>query len=672
MAGVKLETQGRIGVLVIDNPPVNAMSRGIPRAILARLADANADPSVDAVVLMGGGAGTIAGADIREFGQPWPEGEPTLRDAITGIEASAKPVVAALAGSTLGGGLELAMACQYRVAAAGAQVGQPEIKLGFPPGAGGTQRLPRLAGAEAALAMILDGNPVPADKARTLGILDTVIEDDLCAGAVRFAEHRLAAGGPHARARDRPVAVKDASVFPTARAEASKKRGPKQAALACIDCIEAAVTLPFDQGLAKERALFELCLASEDSRALRHVFFAERAAAKVPGIGPDVVPRVIASAAVIGSGTMGGGITMCFADAGISVRILDADPAALQRGLATIGRNYQASAAKGRLTAEDVEQRMALITPIDSFDKIGDADIVIEAVFEEMAVKKDVFAKLDKAAKPGAVLASNTSYLDIDAIAAAVPARAGYVLGTHFFSPANVMRLLEVVRTKTVSPETLATVLALGRRLRKVPVVSGVCYGFIGNRMLEGYLRQAEFLLEEGASPAEVDKAITDFGFPMGPFAMVDLAGLDIGWRKRKATAAARDPAKRYSPVNDRLCELGRFGQKTGAGWFRYEKGSRAPIPDPAVDEVIAASAREQGIARRRIGADEIAQRCLTPLVDEGKLILAEGIAARSGDIDTVWVNGYAFPAWKGGPMYWGERVAANTGTQQTPSSPVR
>jgi len=657
MPSVSLEKQGRIGVIVIDNPPVNAMSRGIPRAILVRLGEANADPSVDGLVLIGGGTGTIAGADIREFGQPWPEGEPSLRDAIAGIEASPKPVAAALAGPTLGGGLELAMSCHYRVASPVAQVGQPEIKLGFPPGAGGTQRLPRLCGAEAALTMILDGNPISAEKARTLGILDAVIPDDLRAGAISFVQTRLTAGGKHPLTRDRTVAIKVTGLFAAARADAAKRRGPRGAALACIDCVEAATTLPFEQGLAKERAAFETCLASDESAALRHVFFAERAAAKVQGLGAEVRPRAIATAAVIGSGTMGGGIVMCFADAGIPVRLFDADPAALQRGLATIRRNYEATAAKGRITAADVETRMAFITPVASFEQLRDADIVIEAVFEEMAVKQEVFGKLDKIAKRGAILASNTSYLDIDAIAGSVPARAGYVLGTHFFSPANVMRLLEVVRTRTVSPETLATVLTLGRRLKKVPVISGVCYGFIGNRMLEGYLLQAEFLLEEGASPSQVDKAITDFGFPMGPFAMLDLAGLDIGWRKRKSQAAGRDPKRRYSPVSDRLCEMGRFGQKTGAGWYRYDKGSRAPIPDPLVGEIVAAAAREQGIAQRAIEAREILDRCLLPLVNEGARILEEGIAARSSDIDTVWVNGYAFPAWKGGPMFWAERI---------------
>ena len=532
MSGVSLDRLRTIGVITIANPPVNAMSAGIPGAIIARLAEANADASVQAVILCGSGNGTIAGADIREFGKVWPTSEPTLRDAIAAIEASAKPVVAALAGSALGGGLELAMGCHYRVSDAGTMLGQPEIKLGFPPGAGGTQRLPRLAGVKAALAMILDGNPVDAARAQDLGIIDAVIAGALRDGAVRFAEAKIAAGGPHPITRNRAVPAADPAIFAGARDAAHKQRGPRQAALACIDCVEAAATLPFEQGITLERRLFDACLASPQSQALRHIFFAERAAAKIPGLDKSVPPRPIASAGVIGSGTMGSGITMCFADAGIPVRLMDADPAALQRGLATIRRNYEATAAKGRLTAADVETRMALITPVSEFSALAEADIIIEAVYEEIAVKQDVFARLDRVAKPGAILASNTSYLDIDAIAAIVPARKGYVLGTHFFSPANVMRLLEVVRTKTVSIETLAAVLALGRRLGKQPVVSGVCFGFIGNRMLEGYLREAEFMVEEGATPEQVDKVITTFGFPMGPFAMSDLAGLDIGDRK--------------------------------------------------------------------------------------------------------------------------------------------
>lgn len=661
MGSVSLARQNAIGVLTIDNPPVNAMSVGIPAGIIARLAESNSDPDLAAIVLRGAGSGTIAGADIRQFGTPWPPGEPNLRDAIAAIEASAKPVIAALAGSTLGGGLELAMGCHYRVASAGCVIGQPEIKLGFPPGAGGTQRLPRLAGAEAALAMILEGLPISAVEALDLGIIDAIMAENLLAGAVSFADRQIASGRPHGRVRDRPVLLNDQMSFEVARRKVRARRGPIQAALACIDCVEAATTVPFEAGLARERALFDECLASDESKALRHVFFAGRTAGKLPGLAKGIVALPIETAAVIGSGTMGAGIAMCLADAGIPVGLFDADASALQRGLATIKRNYDATAAKGRISSADVAKRLGLIRPISELSGIAAADIIVEAVFEDMKVKLDVFAKLDAAAKPGAVLASNTSYLDIDVIAASMPGRVGNVLGMHFFSPANVMRLLEIVRTQTASDQTVMTALALARRMGKQPVISGVCYGFIGNRMLEGYLREAEFLLAEGSTPAAVDKAITDFGFPMGPFAMSDLAGLDIGWRKRRSRAAQRNPALRYSPISDRLCEQGRFGQKTNAGWYRYAEGSRVPQSDPIVAGLIDGTAKDQGFIRRPIPASEIIQRCLLPLVNEGARILEERIALRASDIDTVWINGYAFPSWKGGPMFWADQAGLST-----------
>jgi 3-hydroxyacyl-CoA dehydrogenase len=653
--GAQVSNVDGIAVISIDNPPVNAMSPGVPDAIIAGIAQANADPAAVAIVLQGGGSGGIAGADIRMFGKPWPEGKATLRDVITAIEASAKPVVAALKLQTLGGGLEIALGCHYRVAAPAAAVGQPEVKLGFPPGAGGTQRLPRLAGIEAALAMIVDGNPVPAKRAKELGIVDAIVDGDVTSGAVRFAKARVAAGGPHRLARELPIEPRDKAWFDAKRAEIAKKARGQRAAIACVDCVEVAVTLPFDQGVSQEREIFEACMQSAESRALRHVFFAERAAGKVAGLAKDQATMPIASAAVIGSGTMGSGITMCFADAGIPVAILDTNPAQLERGLANIRKNYEATAAKGRLTGADVEKRMSLIRPVASYDNLKDADIVVEAVFEDMGVKTQVFAELDQVAKPTAILASNTSYLDVDQIAAMLPKRAGKVLGLHFFSPANVMRLLEVVRTRTVSTETLATALALGRKLRKLPIVAGVCHGFIGNRMLSGYLREAEFLLEEGASPADVDKAITDFGLPMGPFAVKDLAGLDIGYRNRRAFAHLRDPSKRRSSVDDRLNELGRLGQKTSAGYYRYEAGSRTPIPDPIVDQVIAEAAAAAGVSRRQIAPEEIVARCLYPLVNEGARVLEEAIALRASDIDLVWINGYGFPAWRGGPMHWAD-----------------
>lgn len=661
MPGADYTVTDGIAVITIDNPPVNAMSPGVPDAIIAGIKQANADPAVAAIVLRGGGAGGIAGADIRMFGKPWPADKASLRDVITAIEASGKPAVAALRSQTLGGGLEIALGCHYRVAAPDAAVGQPEVKLGFPPGAGGTQRLPRLAGLEAALAMIVDGNPVPARQANALGVIDAVIDGDLRAGAVAFASARVAAGGPHLLARDKAIEAKDKAWFDAKRAEIAKKARGQKAAVACADCVEAAVNLPFDQGIKREREIFEACMMSAESAALRHVFFAERAASKVPGIAKDTQTTPIAGAAVIGSGTMGSGITMCFADAGIPVTILDSNAAQLERGIGNIRKNYEATASKGRLTAADVEKRMGLITPVTSYDALKTADIIIEAVFEEMPVKKQVFAALDKVAKPSAILASNTSYLDVNEIAAALPGRAGKVLGLHFFSPANVMRLLEVVRTSSASPETLATALMLGKKLRKLPIVAGVCHGFIGNRMLSGYLREAEFLLEEGASPSQVDKAITDFGMPMGPFAVKDLAGLDIGYRNRKAFAHLRDPKKRTSSVDDRLNEMGRLGQKSGSGYYRYEAGSRTPVPDPVVDQVIAEAAKAAGIARRNIGAEEMVARCLYPLVNEGARVLEDGMALRASDIDLVWINGYAFPAWRGGPMHWADTTGLKT-----------
>jgi 3-hydroxyacyl-CoA dehydrogenase len=655
------ERRGSVGIITVENPPVNAMSVGVPRAIIGCLEQANADETVKAVVFRGGGGGTIAGADIRLFGRPWPKGEPTLREVITAFEASPKPVIAAIKGSCLGGGMEMALGCHYRVASPDASVGQPEVKLGFPPGAGGTQRWPRVAGVEAALGVCVDGNPVPAAKAKAMGALDAVIEGDLLAGAIAFAEARIAAGGGHPRTRDRAVPAHDPGMFQAMRERIAKRARGQRAPFACIECVEAAVALPIDEGLKREREIFEACMASDESRALRHVFFAERAIGKVPGISKSTTLKPIETGGVVGSGTMGTGITMNFANAGIPVRIFDADRGALDRGMATIRKNYESSVGRGSLTREKAEKALSLITPIGSLGELSDVDMVIEAVFEEMPIKLEVFRALDRACKKGAILASNTSYLNIDAIADAIPGRKGDVLGTHFFSPANIMRLLEVVRTRTVSPETLASVLALGRRMRKVAVVAGVCHGFIGNRMLEGYMREAWFLLEEGASPQQVDAAITDFGFSMGPFAVGDLAGLDIGWRKRKANAHLRAPNTRYTAIGDRLCEMGRYGQKTGAGFYRYEPGSRTPIPDPVVDDLIAKLAREAGIRRRAIGTQEILERCLYPLVNEGARILDEGIALRGGDIDIVWINGYGFPAWRGGPMHWADTVGLAT-----------
>ena len=657
MGGASLERTAAVGVITIDNPPVNAMSPGVPGAILARLSEAQADDAIEAVVLRGAGKGALAGADIRSFGKPWPEGEPTLRDVIPAIEQSAKPVIAALSGYCLGGALEMALSCHYRVASRKTQVGQPEVALGFPPGAGGTQRLPRLAGVEKALAMIVDGTPIDAGEAAEHGILDRVIDGDLLEGAVAFAQERIAAGPPHPLARERTPELKDPEIFATTRARLERRARGQRAPVACLECVELALELPFDEGIRKEREIFAACMASAESTALRHVFFAERAARRVPGIDKETPVRPIESAAIVGAGTMGRGIATCFANAGIPVRLMDSDSDALERALAAIRGDYEQRVARGRIGAADAEARIGLIEPIQTLEQVAGTDLVIEAVFEEMPLKEEVFRSLDAVCDEGAIIASNTSYLDVNHLADLVPGRRGNVLGLHFFSPAQVMRLLEVVRTDSATPETLATVLALARRLGKLAVVAGVCHGFIGNRMLEGYAREVRFLLEEGASPAEIDSALTGFGMAMGPCAVSDLAGLDVSWRKRKADAHLRDPAKRYSAVADRLCELGRFGQKTGAGFYRYEPGSRTPIPDPEVDALIAEVAAESGINRRTIGADEIVERCLYPLVNEGARILDEGIALRASDIDLVWINGYGFPRWRGGVMHWADAV---------------
>ena len=635
---------------------MNAISIGVPRALMARLAQANGDAGVNAIVVTGAGRGFIAGADIREFGKPRDPDEPTLRDLIDALEASTKPVFTAMHGSVLGGGLELAMACNYRCAAQDANLGQPEVNIGIPPGAGGTQRLPRLIGMPKALDMIVGGKPIGAEDALRHGLVDQLVEGDLVSEVCAYAASVVAATDSHPRTRDRDIQLDDPDIFANYRRSIERRTRGRRAPYACIECLEFAVELPFDDGIRREREMFDVCMASTEAKALRYVFFGERQAAKVEGLDKSTPTRAIREAAVIGAGTMGGGITMNFANAGIAVSILDQTQAALDRGMATITRNYAATVSKGRLSQAEMDQRLALIRPTLELADVKSADIVIEAVFEEMDIKLDTFKRLDELCKPGAILASNTSYLDVNKIARSTR-RPADVLGMHFFSPANVMRLLEIVRTETCGNDVLATVLVLAKRLRKVSVVSGVCHGFIGNRMLEGYFREANFLLEEGASPQQVDKVMTGFGMSMGPFTVSDLAGLDIGWRKRKAAAPTRDPSVRYSTVADTLCEQGRFGQKTQAGYYRYKPGDRTPIPDETVEAVILAAAAAAGIDRRNIDDHEILSRCLYPLVNEGALILEAGIAARASDIDTVWVNGYGFPTYRGGPMFHADTV---------------
>ena len=655
MSLVKYEKRGEVGLVLVDNPPVNAFSVGVPRGIMEALAGAAADAEVSAVVVAGSGRTFIAGADIKRLGA-WPEGEPNLRDAIEECEASEKPVVAAIHGHALGGGLELAMACHYRVSTADARLGQPEVRIGVPPGAGGTQRLPRLVGAGKALEMILSGAPITGAQAAKAGLVDRAVEGDLIGEALAFAAERAAGGGPHSKVRDREVRVDDPGIFDAMRKQIERRARGMRAPYACIECVEASVQLPFDEGIAREYEIFDAQVRSPEAAALRHVFFAERQITRVPGLAKDTRARDIREGAVIGAGTMGSGIAMNFANAGIPVKLFDLGREQIDRAMAAIERNYASTVSKGRLSEDAMHERLARISPVLELGAVASADFVIEAVFEEMALKLETFARLDEICKPGAIIASNTSYLDVNRIAAAT-GRASQVLGTHFFSPANVMRLLEVVRTDTVSDEVLATALALGRRMGKVPVVSGVCHGFIGNRMLEGYLREAVFLVEEGALPQDVDRVLTDFGFPMGPFAVSDLAGLDIGWRSRRDHRAAEDERRYSGTIGDRLCERGCFGQKTGSGYYCYEAGSRAPIPSPEVEALIEEVSAELGIERRAIDDDEILSRCVYPLINEGAKVLDEGIALRAGDIDIVWLNGYGFPAHRGGPMHYADHV---------------
>lgn len=656
--------RGAAALIVLDNPPVNALGGALRQAIVTSLEQVAEDTQIAAIVLTGRGRCFSGGADIREFGQPLQPGVPDLSEVIEAVENCPKPVIAAIHGVALGGGLELALGCHYRVSAPAARLGLPEVKLGLLPGAGGTQRLPRLIGVEAALDAMLSGEPLPAEVARQLGLIDEVIEGDLIEGAVAFAERRIADGKPPRKTReldDKIHAARDTpDLFDRARKKIERRARGLISPQLIIQCVENAVSLPFEKGLAEERELFLRCRESEQSKAQRHVFFAERQATKIPDVPGDTPALPIASAAVVGSGTMGGGIAMNFANAGIPVRLLDVAPEALAKGLSIIQNNYAASVARGRISQEQMDTRLFLIGGTTDYSDIAGADIVIEAVFEEMDIKKEVFRALDSTCKAGAILTSNTSTLDIDEIAS-VTGRPEQVVGTHFFSPANVMRLMENVRGAKTSPQTLATVMKLSKTLGKAGVLVGVCDGFVGNRMLYAYTRQASFLLEEGALPQQIDKAIYDFGLPMGPFAMGDLAGLDIGWRVRQRKAETRPKDQRYSPIADRICEKGRFGQKTGAGWYRYGEGSRAPIPDPEIEELIIGVSAELGIARRQIGEDEILERCLYPLINEAAKILEEGIALRPSDIDVIWVYGYGFPVYRGGPLYYADQIGVKT-----------
>ena len=654
---VKLARRDDIAVVTIDNPPVNALSPGIPEGIVAALNASSGDESVRAVVLIGAGHTFIAGADIREFGKIVAGARPplSLLPYLQAIEDSVKPVVVAIHGSALGGGLETAMCGHYRVIAPGAQVGQPEVKLGLIPGAGGTQRLPRLAGVAKAVEMCASGESVKAEEAVSLGIADRLIEGDLLEGAIAFAHEIVGQPAPKTRERNEKLTSADAALFEAARERARQRSRGLTAPLRAIDAVEAATKLSFDKGCERETELFNECLFSTQSKALIHAFFGERTVSKIPGISKEVKPLDIRRAAVIGAGTMGGGIAMTYANAGIPVTLKETSQEALDRGVNNIRHNYAATVAKGRLAQPAMDERLLRITPQLTYDGFEQADIIVEAVFESMAVKKQVFAEIDKVAKPDAVLASNTSSLDIDEIAS-VTGRPKMVVGNHFFSPANVMRLLEVVRGQATADQVIATSMALGKKLGKVAVLARNAPGFIGNRMIAPYLREAHFLVEEGASVERVNQALYDFGMAMGPLAMDDLAGLDVSYAIRQEFEQLEKPGVRRPLVPDLLYKEGRFGQKTGRGWSQYDS-NRQPSPDPDTAQLIERASREAGIERRQISAEEIVDRCIYALVNEGARILEEGIALRAVDIDITYLYGYGFPAWRGGPMFYADTV---------------
>ena len=657
---VSIQNHGPVAVLHMDRPPVNSLGYDLRAGIADALDRANADASVAIIVLTGTARAFSAGADVTEFGSAKAGREPNLWVVIGLLEDSPKPVVGAIAGQCLGGGLELAMGCHFRVALADAQLGLPEVKIGLLPGAGGTQRLPRLIGLEAALNMIVSGNPVAAAKFAGTPLVDRIVESsidgDLVAGAVAFAQEVLEKKLPARRARD--LKVKDPQgeaflQFARNTVGAMSKHFP--APMRCLEAVAASLGKPFDEGVKVEREGFMALMATPESRALRHIFGAERAAAKIPGLPGDTPLRPINKVGVIGAGTMGGGITMNFLNAGIPVVLLEMRQEALDKGLGIIRRNYDNTLKKGKLTPEQVAQRMGLVTGTLSYEAFADVDLVVEAVFEDMGVKQTVFETLDKVCKPGAILASNTSYLNIDKIAGFTK-RPADVVGLHFFSPANVMRLLEVVRGAQTAPDVLATSMALAKRIKKIAVVSGVCDGFIGNRMLARYGAAAQGLINAGALPQQVDGALQKFGLAMGPFRMGDLAGLDIGWATRKRKAAEAGVEMKPN-VADKLCEVGRFGQKTGAGYYRYEAGKRDPIPDPLTEQLIADYRAALGLTPRKISDDEVVERCIFALVNEGARILEEGIAARASDLDIVYLNGYGFPLHRGGPMLYADSV---------------
>lgn len=656
---VSYQTVDDIGVITIDNPPVNALSHGVRQGILDGIKSAE-DDDINAIIILCEGRTFIAGADISEFGKPVQE--PTLPQLNTAIESSSKPVIAAIHGTALGGGFELALSCHYRCALASAYVGLPEVTLGLLPGAGGTQRVPRLIGVKAALDLMTTGNKTGANEARDLGLIGCVLEGDLKEAAMDYARELIADGAGLRRVRD--ISIPETSfgkeAFEDYRQQLNKRKRGQEAPQKIVSCVEAAMEKPFEDGLAFERSCFVECVQSEQSAALRHVFFAERQAPKVAGIAKSVVPRPVQRVGIIGAGTMGGGIAMSFANAGIPVTLLDANDEGLERGLALIGKNYGISVSKGKLSEQQATEREALVNGTVDYEKLADVDLVIEAVFESMDVKRQVFSRLDEVCKQGAILATNTSYLDVNEIAGST-SRPQDVVGLHFFSPANVMRLLEVVKAESTADEVIATAMALGKRIGKVPVLAGVCYGFIGNRMLRQYAREAQLCMIEGAEPAQIDSVLTNFGMAMGPLSVGDLAGLDIGYKARQALTDEQKGDPRSYCIADALVELGRLGQKAGAGYYKYDPDTRARSTDPVVLDVIREQARKHGVQRRELSDEEILDRHLLALINEGFRILEEGIAQRPGDIDVVYVHGYGFPSYRGGPMFYaGQRGLGN------------
>lgn len=657
---VSYEVRGSIGLIQINNPPVNALSvnKGVLQGLLDAIKSGDHDPQVNAFLLIGGGKNFSGGADISEFGKPKAPGMATLSDLLDYMDTVTKPIVAALSGPTMGGGFELSLTCHYRLASQEAIVGLPEVKLGILPGAGGTQRLPRIIGAEQALELITSGAFVSAQNAKALGIVDEIIDEELLEGSIRWIKRALRSGLPVARVSERSVKTNaDPEAFITkARAVAEKKWRGYPAPLRIVECIDAAINKPFKEGMQIERKNIEALIPTDESKSLRHLFFAERQANKVDGITKEVPIAKIKSVSVIGAGTMGTGIAMNFLNVGIPVTIIDTNDEALQKGIDTIKGNYLSTVEKGRLSTEDRDRRVALLNGSTTVSSVSESDLVVEAVYEEMAIKKAIFLELDSVAKPSAILATNTSTLDVNEIAS-VTQRPEQVIGLHFFSPANVMQLLEVVRADKTSKEVVATSMSLAKKIKKIPVCVGVCDGFVGNRMIHTYLREAEYLIEEGALPQQVDHAIESFGFAMGPFRMCDLAGLDIGWAIRKRRKSEGLVSKRYVSIPDQLCERGWFGQKTGSGYYTYESGSRVPIVNPEVNAIVENASSEKGITRRTIEANEIVDRLMYALINEGAGILAEGVAQRASDIDVIYAAGYGFPRYRGGPMFYAQTI---------------